>query len=93
MTEYRCYTHGTEHIVLVGSYQGRDIYRCAVEARAPGGSGCIGTQCERVAFRPLPRVPWRQRMMLPERATIERIMATLVVGFWIGVAVWVRFFL
>ena len=32
-------------------------------------------------------------MMLPERATIESIMATLVVGFWIGVAVWVGFFL
>ena len=31
--------------------------------------------------------------MLPERATVERIMATLVVGFWIGVAVWARFFL
>ena len=72
--------------MLVGSYQGRDIYRCAVEARD-------GTQCARVAYQPLPRVPWRQRMMLPERATIERIMATLVVGFWIGVAVWVRFFL
>ena len=86
MTEYRCYTHGTEHIVLVGSYQGRDIYRCAVEARDV-------TQCERVAYRPLPRVPWRQRIMLPERATVERIMATLVVGFWIGVAVWARFFL
>ena len=86
MTEYRCYTHGTEHIVLGGSYQGRATYRCAVETGD-------GTHCRRIAIPPPPRVPWRRRIMLPSRPTVERIMVTLVVGFWIGVAVWVEFIL
>ncbi len=39
------------------------------------------------------RSRWRGRVWLPERATIERIMVTLVVGFWIGALIWVRFVL
>ena len=31
-------------------------------------------------------------MWLPERAVIERIGATLIIGFWIGLAVWLIFF-
>ena len=86
MTEYRCYTHGTEHIVPGWSYQGRDTYRCAVDTGD-------GTQCRRIALPPPPRVRWRRRIMLPERSTVERIMCTLVVGFWIGVWIWVGFIL
>ena len=31
-------------------------------------------------------------MWLPERAVIERISATLVIGFFIGLTVWLVFF-
>ena len=32
---------------------------------------------------------WRGRVWLPERATVERIMCTLVIGFWISALFWV----
>lgn len=32
---------------------------------------------------------WRHRVWLPERATVEYIMCTLVVGFWISAIFWV----
>lgn len=35
------------------------------------------------------RSRWRGRVWLPEWATIERIMVTLVIGFWISALFWV----
>ena len=34
------------------------------------------------------RSRWRGRLWLPERATVEGIMCTLVIGFWISALAW-----
>ena len=54
-----------------------------------------GETCGRTGLLPPPRLPWHTRLycMLPERATVERIMCTLVIGFWISALIWVRFVL
>ena len=54
-----------------------------------------GETCGRTGLLPPYRLPWHTRIYdrLPERATVECIMSTLVIGFWIGAFVWVRFFL
>ena len=92
MTGHRCDTHGTEHIVPFPAPQGHDLYRCITDT---GG----GRKCMRIALPPPPSVPMRRRLSLtlsniiPSRAAVEWTMTTLVVGFWIGVWVWVKFFL
>ena len=34
------------------------------------------------------RSRWRRRLWLPERAIVERIMCTLVIGFWVSALAW-----
>ena len=85
MSEPSCSIHGTEHVSRVhhdARYDPQFVrHRCAA------GTG-DGTTCGRVALCPPSRAPWRARITLPERATVERIMCTLVVGFWIAVWIW-----
>ena len=90
MFERSCDIHGTEHVVPHPQFM---HHRCAV---ATGD----GTTCGRIALPspprvPPPRLPWHIRIYdrLPERATVECIMCTLVIGFWIGAFIWVRFVL
>ena len=92
MTGYRCVTHEAEHVVPFPAPRGQDLYRCIADT---GG----GRKCMRIALPPPPSVPMHRRLSLalsktiPSRAAVEWTMTTLVVGFWIGVLVWLRFFL
>ena len=88
MSEPTCSVHGPEHIVALHFDPELARHRCAADAGD-------GTKCGRIALLPPPRLPWHVRLYdrLPERATVERIMCTLVIGFWIAAFVWARFFL
>lgn len=81
-----CSLHGPEHVASDWVTPGTLAYRCTVETGD-------GTRCGPITLPPPPRMPWSFRLycMLPERAIVERIMCTLVVGFWIGALIWVRF--
>ena len=81
MSEPSCSIHGTERVITVHLDPQLARHRCAVDAGE-------GTKCGRIALPRPPRLPWRARMMLPSRPTVERIMCTLIVGFWIGVWIW-----
>ncbi len=84
----RCPVHGPEHVASDWVRPGTLAYRCTVETGD-------GTRCGPIERPPPPRLPWHIRIYhrLPERATVEWTMTTLVIGFWIGVLVWIRFFL
>ena len=92
MTGYRCVTHGTEHVVPFRAPHGQDLYRCMADTSN-------WRKCMSIALPPPPTVPMRRRLsltlsyMIPPRAVVEWTMVTLVVGFWIGAAVWLRIFL
>ena len=92
MTGYRCVTHGAEHVVPFLAPREQDLYRCIADT---GGA----RKCMSIALPPPPTVPMGRRLrltlsyMIPPRAVVEWTMVTLVVGFWIGAAVWLRFFL
>ena len=88
MPGVRCPDHGPEHVALDSVAAGAVAFRCTVET----GDGAT---CGPITRPPPPRLPWstRLRSRLPRRATVECIMSTLVIGFWIGVLVWARFFL
>ena len=83
-----CPDHGPEHVAVDSVASGTVAFRCTVEAGD-------GTTCGPITLPPPPRLPWSTRLRgrLPRRATVECIMSTLVIGFWIGVLVWARFFL
>ena len=83
-----CPDHGPEHVAVDPVAPGTVAYRCTVETGD-------GTTCGPITLPPPPRLPWTTRLYdkLPRRATVECIMSTLVIGFWIGVLVWARFFL
>lgn len=88
MAGVRCPDHGPEHVAVDSVAAGAVAFRCTVEA----GDGAT---CGPITRPPPSRLPWsvRLRSRLPRRATVECIMSTLVIGFWIGVLVWARFFL
>lgn len=81
-----CPIHGPEHVACDWVTPGTLAYRCTVETGD-------GTRCGLITRPPPRRLPWHIRIYdrLPERATVERIMCTLVVGFWICALIWVRF--
>ncbi|MDE0652433.1 MAG: hypothetical protein OXI26_02110 [bacterium] len=80
--------HGPEHVTWDEVAPSTLAYRCTVETDD-------GTRCGPITLPPPLGLPWSVRFycMLPERATLERIMCTLVIGFWIGALIWVRFVL
>lgn len=82
-----CPVHGPEHVAVDSVAPGTVAYRCTVETGD-------GTMCGPITSPPPPRLPWsaRLRSTLPKRATVECIMSTLVIGFWISVLIWFRFF-
>ena len=87
MSAPSCDIHGTAHVT-------RDPQRVGYRCAAATGDG---TTCGRIALPspprvPPPRLPWHIRIYdrLPERATVECIMCTLVIGFWISALIWVR---
>ncbi len=88
MSEPSCSIHGTEHVVRVNLHPRLPKHRCAADTGD-------GTKCRRIAFPPPPRMTWHERvmLMLPDRPTVERIMATLIVGFWIALWIWAQFIL
>ena len=88
MAGVRCPDHGPEHVAVDSFAAGTVAFRCTVETGD-------GTTCGPITRPPPPRLPLttRLRSRLPRRATVECIMSTLVIGFWIGVLVWARFFL
>ena len=81
-----CSVHGPERVAWDSVAPGTLAYRCTVETGD-------GTRCGPITLPPPPRLPWRVRVydMLPERATVECIMCTLVIGFWISALFWVPF--
>ena len=87
MSEPSCSIHGTERAIAVHLDARYDPqfarHRCAADTGD-------GTTCGRIALPPPPRLPWHTRvmLMLPSRPTVERIMCTLIVGFWIGLWIW-----
>ena len=82
-----CPVHGPERVAWDWETPGTLAYRCT----AMTGDR---KRCGPITLPPPPPRPWHARVydMLPQRATVERIMCTLVVGFWIGAAVWGSFF-
>ena len=88
MPGVRCPDHVPEHVAVDSVAAGAVAFRRNVETGD-------GTTCGPITRPPPPRLPWstRLRRRLPRRATVECIMSTLVIGFWIGVLVWARFFL
>ena len=88
MSEPSCFIHGTEHVVRVHLDPQLARHRCAADTKD-------GTRCGRIALPPPPRLSWHTRvmLMLPSRPTVERIMCTLIVGFWIGLWIWAEFVL
>ncbi len=88
MPAVSCSVHGPQHVAWDWGAPGQLAYRCTVETGD-------GTRCGPITLPPPPRLPWSVRIYdrLPERATVECIMCTLVIGFWIGAFIWVRFVL
>ena len=84
MSEPSCSVHGTELAIHVHLDPQLARHHCAANTGD-------GAKCGRIALPPPPRLPWHTRvmLMLPERATVERIMPTLIVGFW----TWAEFIL
>lgn len=84
MPGVRCPNHGSAHVAVDSVAAGTVAFRCTVETGDD-------TTCGPITLPPPPRLPWTTRIYdkLPRRATVECIMSTLVIGFWISAMFWV----